>query len=457
MLVKGKFTDHTTLLNETQSPYVLWVKFNKEAFGIACIIGSIYLPGENSTHRDNERFESITSDIFALKHSYNLPICLIGDMNSRTGNLDDSLVVEHSIINNCEIEDFAEELFDLSNNEVTSNMSKERSNKDVVINNYGRQLIDFCKINNLKIINGRIGSDKGIGDFTYNSTIGSSTIDYCITSHNFLPHILDFEVDILDKTLSDAHSPIILTLKINLNNTNENEVETNPSLECGIEYEQIYSKWNNDKKSEFQAKFNLSQIDHINQILDTFEFDIPNQRDIDDIVKTISEISIMAGLETGLSKQIISITNNQKKDKENKPWFDNECQKKRKHYIKIRNRLKKRKSFQDVATLKNESKSYKKFINKKRHEFNKTLHNKLRELKSTKPKEYWKLLSPKKQNRNNSINLNSLYNHFKLLNDDPNNGTAHFDVNDISENGNEVLNNEFSPDEINKLINKLKK
>ena len=103
----------------------------------------------------------------------------------------------------------------------------------------------------------------------------------------------------------------------------------------------------------------------------------------------------MAGLETGLSKRIASNSKGQSSGKDRKPWFDNECQKKRKHYVRIRNRLKKRKSFQDIETLKNESKIYKKFINKKRHTFNKNLHDKLRELKSTKPKEYWNLLSPK--------------------------------------------------------------
>merc|ERR1711872_213406 len=157
----------------------------------------------------------------------------------------------------------------------------------------------------------------------------------------------------------------------------------------------IHSKWNNEKKNDFQTKFNLTQIERASQILNTFESDNLNQSDIDDIVKTISEICITSGLETGLSKRIACNRNGKKNCKENKPWFDNECQKKRKHYIRIRNRLKKRKSFLDIATLKNESKIYKKIINKKRHTFNKNLHNKLRELKSTKPKEYWNLLSSK--------------------------------------------------------------
>ena len=114
MIIKNNIAAHTQLLADTQSPYVLWVKFSKKAFGCECILGSAYLPGEDSIHKDNEMFEVISNDIFRLKHTHNLPICLLGDLNSRTGELDDSFSIEQSIINNCEIDEFAQELFDIS-------------------------------------------------------------------------------------------------------------------------------------------------------------------------------------------------------------------------------------------------------------------------------------------------------------------------------------------------------
>ena len=100
--------------------------------------------------------------------------------------------------------------------------------------------------------------------------------------------------------------------------------------------------------------------------------------------------------------------------------------------------------------------SYKRIINRKRHDFNKNLHNKLRNIKSTKPKEYWNLLNPKKRNKNNAIDITSLYNHFKILNEDPNNVDSSIDINEISLEGDEALNNDFTATEINNLINKLK-
>ena len=95
------------------------------------------------------------------------------------------------------------------------------------------------------IVNGRTGSDKEIGDLTFKSKKGSSTIDYCIASPDFFPHIQDFQVDILDKNLSDKHSPIILTLKNKHTDNFTNQSES--PQETDIEYECISSKCD-DKK-----------------------------------------------------------------------------------------------------------------------------------------------------------------------------------------------------------------
>ena len=84
------------------------------------------------------------------------------------------------------------------------------------------------------------------------------------------------------------------------------------------------------------------------------------------------------------------------------------------------------------------------------------MHESLRKLKSTKPKEYWNLLNPKKRNANNSINIEVLYNYFKTLNEDPHMNDEVFDTNQILLEGDGFLNDEFTEEETNNLINKLK-
>ena len=152
------------------------------------------------------------------------------------------------------------------------------------------------------------------------------------------------------------------------------------------------------------------------------------------------------------------ITHHQTTKKANNPWFDGECRAKRKHFLQTKRRLlrKKEKSPTDNETLNNEAKIYKKFIKMKRNLFNKNFHEKLRSLKNVNPKEYWNLLNPKNRKTNNSINLNSLYDHFKSLGAQENSNNTTFSAKDIPDEGDEILNNDFTVIEVNKLTNKLK-
>ena len=93
------------------SPYILWVKFENDAFGIECVIGSVYLPGDTSKYKDNNMFNIIYDDITSIISRYNIPVCLIGDFNSRTGELNDCLNIESEIINHCNLNDIVCDIF----------------------------------------------------------------------------------------------------------------------------------------------------------------------------------------------------------------------------------------------------------------------------------------------------------------------------------------------------------
>ena len=54
------------------------------------------------------------------------------------------------------------------------------SKDEARMNRHSVQLFEFCKALGLLIVNGRMGRDKGIGDFTHDDTIGHSIVDYMI-------------------------------------------------------------------------------------------------------------------------------------------------------------------------------------------------------------------------------------------------------------------------------------
>ena len=61
----------------------------------------------------------------------------------------------------------------------------------------------------MHIVNGRFGTDKGIGSTT---CADASTIDYMIVSPEIMSRVKNFEVDVFDSAMSDKHNPIIVTL-----------------------------------------------------------------------------------------------------------------------------------------------------------------------------------------------------------------------------------------------------
>ena len=176
---------------------VMWIQV-AESF----ILGALYLPHEGSDHYYSDVFEDLTSDICRITE-YNLPIMLTGDFNSRTGTQNEINVLDHSD----DIDDYKfPNIISILEN---LNIPLERKNSDKKTNNNGNKLISMCKITETCILNGRVGSDRYVGDLTYGT---SSTIDYAICSPNFLPFILDFKIDSLDHLLSDKHKPLCIKL-----------------------------------------------------------------------------------------------------------------------------------------------------------------------------------------------------------------------------------------------------
>ena len=69
-------------------------------------------------------------------------------------------------------------------------------------------LLNFCKANGLRILNGRSGNDLD-GNFTFIGRQGSSTIDFGIVSEHLLDQVSDFRVG---SRIESAHFPIELAI-----------------------------------------------------------------------------------------------------------------------------------------------------------------------------------------------------------------------------------------------------
>ena len=110
--------------------------------------------------------------------------------------------------------------------------------------------------------------------------------------------------------------------------------------------------------------------------------------------------------------------------------------------------------------MKIEGKKYTKFIQAKAKKYQKEFNKKLRNLKSTNPKEFWNILNKSSEGKHTlaKISIESFAKHFQKLgetNTDFDDEPA-FDPRNIDHSNNEELNKDFTVNEIKFLISKLK-
>ena len=111
---------------------------------------------------------------------YNVLIC--GDFNSRIGNQKDYVIFDNDA--NIDILSLDYEIDTLI----------PRFSQDNTRNTNGRKLLDFCRQNGLRVGNGRVGADKGVGKYTYVGSTGCSVIDYVIVNSSLLDVFSTFHV-----------------------------------------------------------------------------------------------------------------------------------------------------------------------------------------------------------------------------------------------------------------------
>ena len=73
------------------------------------------------------------------------------------------------------------------------------------MNLYSQKILDFCKTQDLLIVNGRIDKDKNIGEYTNRNC---SVVDYCLASPSLFTQFDRFEVQEFNPVISDVHCTI---------------------------------------------------------------------------------------------------------------------------------------------------------------------------------------------------------------------------------------------------------
>ena len=351
------------------TPYYVWLIIDKTLFYDikkpvkVCVV---YNPPENSKYCNKDLYEDLSTDLLK-KSTSNQPVVLIGDFNSRTGDLvdfenTDDKHIEYTI---------GRRIF-----------PKARKNQDKSVNNMGQKLVEFCKGYDLQILNGRTTGDS-TGSFSfYDSKQGASAIDLAIASDPIIKRVKTFTVN--NPSDYSLHCKIELRLDNVLLPPEELEQEVKyPWIELGDKY-----IWRDDSEEKFKEALKNPNVrklaEECNQYIDAGLVELAS----DKIIAMYIEAAKLS-LETKTTKKQDNYGKFKHKKKWKK-WFDHDCREQKK--VTRRLAILKHQQPTDLhlrVAHNEELKKYKKLCNIKKNQYEQQQIERMSDL-ALDPNEFWK-------------------------------------------------------------------
>ena len=87
VLVKDNISSSAKIIGGTSPSSIMWMYLRNTPCDV--VLGSVYIPCENSKHYSDELFQNLLSDIALIEGKFKAPIIVAGDFNARTGSMSD--------------------------------------------------------------------------------------------------------------------------------------------------------------------------------------------------------------------------------------------------------------------------------------------------------------------------------------------------------------------------------
>ena len=344
---------------ESESEYILWLKIKKCLNNDDLILGVFYVPPQSSRFYNDHDFSCFESEITNMCCIYP-NVALTGDANAHTSQLPDYIIEDQFLADHFDFDQTTIDFFNKTNLLLKNDMNLNRISKDKKSNSIGNTLLDICKNNNIFILNGRSGKDKGLGNFTFRNT---SAIDYTTVSSNCTNCISNFEIRDLDPLFSDGHALLSVTISLNMRKQAPSESQIKVDKP---------PKWDETRKNNFVENIDREQIIIIQYLLDNFSNNDAKLQ-INNITNKIGELFINSAKKTFPEK------NSYPRNPNNKQWYGPKCHNSRKRYNKARKKYNINKCELNKRELNDASKQYKvtmnTYINKHKSQNERKLRN----------------------------------------------------------------------------------
>jgi exonuclease III len=402
--VRNKFVSNETLVFQSNDDIICvkikgsQLSLTHDLFVCLCYV----IPDDSSRQSmiDSNVFDRLLDYIASLYstlvNDFELLIC--GDMNARTSDNPDYVT-----------DDNFKYMTMLPDDYVIDTVMERHSQDKGHTNNNGILLLDFCKQTGLRIFNGRVGSDKGMGRYTFVGHRGSSLVDYVIGTQNLLKSVKRFDVS----------EPNILSDHCLINFVLEFDNPINVDISDSHDHVSYKYLWSGNLKSVYtdellsersRQKFNCLNV-QINSAVD--------MHDINECVDSFS--NILDEVASPLFKRNIGVNNKDNAVYSDQPWFTEDCHEKRIIFNRMLNRFRLNKSEENRISLVNARSQYKTCIRKCRYDFDKAESLKLTQAKFNNAKLYWNMLKGTAGVKQSNVQLDTFAQYFKSVNnpDDP--------------------------------------
>ena len=413
--IKNEISKGVTILPETNSEY-RWIRLNKSFFNMShdIYICTVYISNGSFGAKNNDDILMLIENDIARFNRNGSKIIVCGDFNARTCNDPDYLEG-----------DGYSELDDVLDLPVTliENKPIPRNNKDThAIDKRGKNLLQFCKITHMRIINGRVFGDT-YGNFTCYSHNGNpSTIDYMLTTENMLKFVNHFHVENLN--VHSIHCPISMSFSTGSKNVNSNDINACKTDESS-QSKFTWSSGDDTKLQEVLSNDDFQQkLTELNLALDGKNCDV--DKSSVELTNIISEAAKQANIKCRSIKPNKCQRANKKckssspLTKKSKPWFDNKCKELKIQYDRVL-KCAKRNPFERSIKfdLNKIRKLYKSTVKNNKRLFERNIWSNLDKFHKTRPKDFWKLLSDLKglddEYKQNPIPMDEWVKHFTKL------------------------------------------
>lgn len=374
---------------------IMWVKVQNDLFKFDedVFICSLYIPPHSSkvlNSHDIDMYELLEQGVLRYRDQGKLFIA--ADFNARTGTESDLLNFDKYLDD--------EALY----GSIDKNTITTRANKDSVSDTCGRRLLSFCQTTDLLIANGRFGEDRNLGQFTFVSHNGLSTVDYLLCNLADSQYISNFCILTLNE-FSD-HSPIYFSITSNYFPHNTLYVSTEDT------FSQQKLIFNSDRVPIFRNQLLTYDcvLDQLTQQVNTGQIDTVVQSFTNYLYDSAS--SAFGKIWTGKGNRT------HKRTTPKNPWFDEKCLNARNEFKRARNAFLKNKTDNNRHVFISMRTKFNKIKRKAKQTFKLKEGQQICDMANSNPKQFWKSIKKKmttKSAQSDKLNVNDLFEHFKTI------------------------------------------